>query len=178
MREEGKTHAGVQSDLIILILIYVSKMGRRDRNIPRSASFPPRHVYHGVSVLSSGASMPLATVRLISLQAHPGALCVGEDRQQWETRWGPTAVPVLAHNPRALLSWDSAEACAPACPLVPFSIRRLKLLSRGSPLYIFRYKFGRGSCTPRLSIGSPSCALYGPAWHHPRRLPLISRVYC
>jgi len=66
-----------QSDLI---LIYV--FGRKRTTSAISAPPPRRVVYHGGSVLSNGASMPLATIRLISLQCHPGALCVGEHLQQ------------------------------------------------------------------------------------------------
>lgn len=69
--------------------------------------------------------------------------------------------PFLAHNPYEHFSRGTLSRRArPLAPSAPLSTGRLKLLLRGSPLYIFRYKFGRDSRSPRLSIGSPDRALY------------------
>jgi len=148
-------------------------MGRRDHNI-RSLSFSPWHVYHGVSVLSSGASMLLATARLINLQAHPGGHYASEKiLNNGDLGGASRRFPVLAHNPHEhSFSWDSRRARS-LSPLPPpltslpsflLDTKRLKLLSfaRGSPLYIFRYKFGHSSRS-RLNIDNPGRSLYGRA---------------
>lgn len=91
---------------------------------------------------------------------------------------GPPFSPIIPTN--TSLVGLRRGVCAPSIPL---GTTRLKFLSRGSSLYIFRYKFGCDSRSLRLSTISDCqhycrCALYGRAWHHPRRSPLISRVYC
>lgn len=70
------------------------------------------------------------------------------------------------------LSWDSAEACAPAPRLLGTPRHReIKVpLLRGLPLYIFRYKFGRGFLVHHgLVLAVPGArSIYGRAWHHPQ----------
>jgi len=148
-------------------------MGRRDHNI-RSLSFSPWHVYHGVSVLSSGASMLLATARLINLQAHPGGIMRRRRSSTMGTSVGPHGgSPFSRIIPTSTPSRGTRGVRVRSPPFPPLTslpsflldTKRLKLLSfaRGSPLYIFRYKFGHSSRS-RLNIDSPGRSLYGRAW--------------
>lgn len=85
----------------------------------------------------------IATVRLISLQAHPGALCVGEGLlNNGENPVGPRrspSLPVLAHNPRARATRGTLPRRARARARfrsLGIPLGRLKLLARvGRSIY-------------------------------------------
>lgn len=95
----------------------------------------------------------LATVRLISLQAHPGGIMRRERSPTMENRGGRERgcrVP----RPRIIpehFSWDS-EACALFAPSVPHGTRRLRPLSRE-----------KGRCSIYSVINSTAASSFSPA---------------
>lgn len=145
-KKKEKTRASTRSDLIP---IYVSSAGRAIEISPRTTLFTVRRMSLEVSVLSRGALIPLARSR-------PTDKFTGSYGGIMRRRRSPTMAkpprrfPVLAHNPRALFSRDSAEACMPVRLLrAPRYTGRLKLLARGRSIY---FVINSAAVAPRVLL--------------------------
>lgn len=171
-RKEGKTHAGAQNDLI---LIYVSRRGGAISIIslhrPRSRHGFVCHGHFGIIERRIDAARDRPTDKFTGSSG-------GIMRRRRSPTMGDSVRPYSGPPFSRIIPTSTSlvgfrrGVCAPS---VPLGTRRLKFLSRGSPLYIFRYKFGCDSRSPQLWQARSSIRIDE---HHPRRSPLIFRIYC
>lgn len=159
-KEKGKDAGHRESTKWSLILIYVST---RERTIGISSSpvlylpvidpFPARlyiTVFRYYRASMSARDRPTdkftsSSGGIMRRERSPTMEDSGGEGERMEGLGrAPRRFPVLAHNPQHF-SWDS-EACAPVRPLGAPWHQEIKasFSRRGSVLYIFRYKFGRG----------------------------------
>jgi len=127
---------------------------------PWSTHFPPGCISRCFDIIEHRCR--LATVRLISLQAHPGALCVGNGPQQWKTGgggrergWRDSVGPLGGSRFSRIIpstSRGTPRRARPFAPSVPHGTRRLRPLSRDE-----------GRCSIYSVINSAAASSFSPA---------------